>query len=65
MDDAVLTEWTLCGLPTDQYSHEGAVIINESYCCPFIIDPDGQAIKWIKNMESKQVFFSSNQISIL
>lgn len=57
IDESVISEWTACGLPTDQYSHENAVIVTESYCCPFIIDPEGQALKWIKNMELKQVLF--------
>lgn len=66
IDEEVMTEWTVCGLPTDHYSHEGAAIVTEGYCCPFIIDPEGQALKWIKNMEIKQVFsyfrfFISNQ----
>ncbi|GFT28694.1 dynein heavy chain 2, axonemal [Trichonephila clavipes] len=54
VDEEVKNEWKMEGLPTDQYSNEGAAIVTESCYCPFIVDPEGQAIRWIKNMEAKR-----------
>ncbi|CAL1298106.1 unnamed protein product, partial [Larinioides sclopetarius] len=54
VEEEVKNEWKMNGLPTDQYSNEGAAIVTESYYYPFIVDPEGQAMKWIKNMETKR-----------
>ncbi|GFT64974.1 dynein heavy chain 2, axonemal [Nephila pilipes] len=54
VDEEVKNEWKMKGLPSDQYSNEGAAIVTESCYCPFVIDPESQAIKWIKNMEAKR-----------
>ncbi|GIZ02364.1 dynein heavy chain 2, axonemal [Caerostris extrusa] len=54
VEKEVLNEWRMDGLPNDQYSNEGAAIVTESCFRPFIVDPEGQAVKWIKNMEAKR-----------
>ncbi|GIY61832.1 dynein heavy chain 2, axonemal, partial [Caerostris darwini] len=54
VEKEVLNEWRMDGLPNDQYSNEGAAIVTESCFSPFIVDPEGQAVKWIKNMEAKR-----------
>ncbi|KAG8188595.1 hypothetical protein JTE90_005951 [Oedothorax gibbosus] len=54
MEESVKDEWKTLGLPSDQYSQEGAAIVIESSYCPIVVDPEGQAVKWIKNMELKK-----------
>ncbi|KAL0216159.1 hypothetical protein P9112_008343 [Eukaryota sp. TZLM1-RC] len=44
-------EWNIQGLPTDDVSVENAVISSRSQRWPLFIDPQGQAVDWIKNME--------------
>uniref|UniRef100_A0A673I451 Uncharacterized protein n=1 Tax=Sinocyclocheilus rhinocerous TaxID=307959 RepID=A0A673I451_9TELE len=40
--------WTIAGLPSDSFSIDNAIIISR---WPLMIDPQGQANKWLKNME--------------
>lgn len=50
--DAVeVREWTLAGLPADQLSVDNAIIVTRGRRWPLIIDPQGQANKWIKTMD--------------
>ena len=50
--DPVLTrEWVIAGLPNDTLSVENGIILKNSNRWPLLIDPQGQANKWIKNME--------------
>ena len=46
-----IREWTIAGLPTDSFSIENGIIIANARRWPLMIDPQGQANKWIKNME--------------
>ncbi|KAM8794253.1 dynein axonemal heavy chain 2 [Eudromia elegans] len=43
--------WTLGGLPSDPFAITSAVIVTRSQQWPLLIDPQGQACRWIKNME--------------
>ncbi|CAG2187901.1 DNAH [Mytilus edulis] len=43
--------WNICGLPTDNFSVENGIILSNARRWPLMIDPQGQANKWIKNME--------------
>ncbi|KAG5499789.1 hypothetical protein GH5_03924 [Leishmania sp. Ghana 2012 LV757] len=49
--DAVqIQEWQLCGLPTDALSTENAIILANSRNWPLLIDPQGQANTWVRNI---------------
>ncbi|XP_041374659.1 dynein heavy chain 7, axonemal-like isoform X2 [Gigantopelta aegis] len=43
--------WNIAGLPTDNFSIENGIVISNSNRWPLMIDPQGQANKWVKNME--------------
>jgi len=49
-DDVTVREWQNAGLPADQLSTENAILINNCRRWPLIIDPQGQANRWIKNL---------------
>lgn len=46
-----IRNWNYHGLSNDQFSLENGIIISQSYRYPFIIDPQSQVWKWIKNIE--------------
>lgn len=50
-DPAIIRNWNTNGLSNDKFSLENGIIISQSYRYPFIIDPQNQAWKWIKNIE--------------
>ncbi|NXJ63442.1 DYH7 protein, partial [Rostratula benghalensis] len=43
--------WNIAGLPSDMFSVDNGIIISNARRWPLMIDPQGQANKWIKNME--------------
>ncbi|KAM4698368.1 dynein axonemal heavy chain 7 [Rhinophrynus dorsalis] len=43
--------WNIAGLPSDSFSIDNGIIISNARRWPLMIDPQGQANKWIKNME--------------
>jgi dynein heavy chain len=60
LGDAVQTRsWVIDGLPNDNFSIDNAIIINNSRRWPLMIDPQGQANKWVKKMEEK------NKLSVI
>lgn len=44
--------WNTCGLPRDSVSTENAIIVTKAGRWPLMIDPQEQANRWIKNMET-------------
>ena len=48
-DPVKIRAWNIDGLPSDNFSVENAIIINNSRRWPLFIDPQLQANKWIKN----------------
>lgn len=52
LGDAVkIRSWNINGLPVDNYSIENGIILFNSNKWPLLIDPQGQANKWLKNVE--------------
>uniref|UniRef100_A0A8D1B9L3 Dynein axonemal heavy chain 12 n=1 Tax=Sus scrofa TaxID=9823 RepID=A0A8D1B9L3_PIG len=58
-DPVKIRAWNIAGLPTDTFSIDNGVIVNNSRRWPLMIDPQGQANKWIKNSEKE------NQLSVI
>lgn len=52
-DPVSIRAWNIFGLPNDSFSIENAIIIHNARRWPLMIDPQGQANKWIKNMEKQ------------
>ncbi|CAF0762898.1 unnamed protein product [Adineta steineri] len=47
----IIREWNIQGLPRDNFSTENAILATQTLSCPLFIDPQNQAIKWLKQME--------------
>ncbi|XP_061667239.1 dynein axonemal heavy chain 12-like [Syngnathoides biaculeatus] len=52
-DPIKIRGWNIAGLPTDAFSIDNGVIISNSRRWPLMIDPQGQANKWVKNSEKE------------
>ncbi|NXN97801.1 DYH7 protein, partial [Rhinopomastus cyanomelas] len=50
-DPVKIRAWNIAGLPSDMFSIDNGIIISNARRWPLMIDPQGQANKWIKNME--------------
>ena len=50
-DPVKIRSWNIAGLPTDTFSVDNGIIIQYANRWPLMIDPQGQANKWVKNME--------------
>ena len=50
-DPVRIRSWNIAGLPSDTFSIENGIIQSNARRWPLMIDPQGQANKWIKNME--------------
>ncbi len=50
-DPVEIRQWQLAGLPRDRFSTDNGVIAANSRRWPLMVDPQGQAAKWVKAME--------------
>jgi dynein heavy chain len=48
-----IKDWQNQGLPTDEVSTNSAILVVTGKRWPLMIDPQGQANKWLKNLEEK------------
>ncbi|MEW5313906.1 MAG: hypothetical protein WDW38_005438 [Sanguina aurantia] len=52
LGDAVkIRAWGIAGLPNDSFSIDNGIMVANARRWPLMIDPQGQANKWVKNME--------------
>lgn len=63
-DPVAIRAWTICGLPQDGHSVENGIMMDKSRRYPLLIDPQGQANRYIKNM-GKDPSYSPNDIDII
>ena len=49
-DPVVVRQWVIQGLPADEFSTENGMFATMGRRWPLMIDPQGQANRWIKNM---------------
>ena len=52
-DPVQIRHWNLRGLPTDAFSVDNGIITSVARRWPLMIDPQGQANKWIKRMQEE------------
>ncbi|KAM4697749.1 dynein axonemal heavy chain 3 [Rhinophrynus dorsalis] len=58
-DPVKIRAWQIAGLPVDSFSIDNGIIVSNSRRWALMIDPQGQANKWVKNMEK------SNKLSVI
>ncbi|KAK3717325.1 hypothetical protein QZH41_011557, partial [Actinostola sp. cb2023] len=52
-DPVKIRAWNIAGLPVDAFSVDNGIIVDNARRWPLMIDPQGQANKWVKNMEKE------------
>ncbi|KAK3252700.1 hypothetical protein CYMTET_38016 [Cymbomonas tetramitiformis] len=52
-DPVKVRAWHIAGLPSDNVSTENGIIVAKSRRWPIMIDPQGQANQWVRNMEQE------------
>lgn len=63
-DPVAIRQWTICGLPQDAHSVENGIIMSKGRRYPLLIDPQGQANRYIKNM-GKDTSMCPNDIDVI
>jgi len=63
-DPVAIRSWTICGLPQDSHSVENGIIMSKGRRYPLLIDPQGQANRYIKNM-GKDSSMCPNDIDVI
>ncbi|KAJ1563200.1 Dynein heavy chain 6, axonemal [Cladochytrium tenue] len=54
-EPAVVRDWNIQGLPADTLSTENGILVVRGRRWPLMIDPQGQANRWIRNMEGQNL----------
>jgi dynein heavy chain len=54
-DTALVRDWNIQGLPADSLSTENGILVTRSRRWPLMIDPQGQANRWIRSMEGNNL----------
>ena len=52
-DPVKIRQWNIQGLPIDTFSVENGIIVSRTRRWPLMIDPQGQANKWIRQLEGR------------
>jgi len=55
VDQGTVGEWALEGLPSDELSIQNAIMVTRSSRYPLMVDPQGQANRWIKSREKHRI----------
>ena len=55
VDVSETSDWALSGLPGDPLSIQNGIVVTRSSRYPLLIDPQGQAIKWIRQHEAERL----------
>jgi dynein heavy chain len=63
-DPVKVRSWQLCNLPSDSLSTQNAIIIDNGRRWPLLIDPQGQANKYIRAM-AKNPLFATNGMDVV
>ena len=53
-NEVAIRQWAVSGLPSDSFSTDNGIILKTSEQWPLMIDPQGQANKWVRNMEREK-----------
>mmetsp|Transcript_3629 Transcript_3629/g.6367 ORF Transcript_3629/g.6367 Transcript_3629/m.6367 type:complete len:3156 (-) Transcript_3629:97-9564(-) len=55
VDQGTIGEWSLEGLPSDELSIQNAIMVTRSSRYSLMVDPQGQANRWIKSREKARI----------
>jgi dynein heavy chain len=55
VDNATVGEWNQEGLPNDDLSVQNGIMVTRSSRFPLMMDPQGQALRWVKSREHQRM----------